>query len=434
MSEGSGLSATQRRSVEPGDIGPIAQYFVNHRAKELTEESQNRYGNTWWRGECPECGHHTYGACLEWGKAGCRNKDCTKIPQVEKWQEIVERIERLENPDAAAEETAEDNRGRNKRLKQKALGIVAEYEESQRKQREDQEQAEAEKEQRQEQARLREEQEKQARQTAQDDEEQELLDNHREQKEEKHRKQERERKERERRERAEHSESTIERVLLAKSTITQGEAVFSGAWALVTTLIIYYGLWWLQPSLGELEWVSREVLAELAAYRLPAGLLGGMLAGWLVWRKLSRSRRWKWRLAGDEQGEYIGSYRYADGEEKPIRWQHLEADGSELSTGPAKRFAHGMWRGLLYALKMLLKLVAAVSAAIWEGLSRADLPWGGIIWRTLLAAVAVFALYWIIGFSYIREWASVVAVLFGIMGLAWAFKSANDSRHRLRRR
>lgn len=434
MSEGSGVGTSRRRSVEQGDIGPIAERYLDLSGCRFTEESEDRNGNRWWRGECPGCGHKTYGACLEWGKAGCSNDACKEIPSLEKWQEVTERIEGLQNPEAAGPGTAEEKRERHKRLKLKALEIVADYEESQRQQREAQEQAEAQEQQRKEQQRLRQDQAEQAHQTAQNAEEQKILDDYRAGEEERRKKQEHDRKQREWQGRADRSESTIKQVLLARSVITPGEVLMSGAWALVTMVVVYSGLWWLQPLLGNVNQISQSVPGELAAYRLPAGLLVGSVVSLAVWRKLSWSRRERWALHGDEEGEHVGLYRYADGEENPVQWLHHEADGSELTTGPAKRFIRGSGRATVATLKVPLGFVAEAGAAIWKVLAESGLPWGGIIGRVFLAAVAVFGMCWVIGVTHGREWAWVAVIFLGPAGMLWAVMSACDNRRRPGRR
>ena len=349
---------------------------------------------------CPGCGGETYEVDLGAGKAGCVDEDCA-VPGGESWVGVVAYFEELDRKNDWDE------------IRRIGLKIIEEQEQaSERKKVQEEEQAErAERERAGSEAearrRAQETQERErgaesraggkderGRYAVQNEEERRLLNAHSKENE----RLSRQRAEREAREALQEAQAHLEdqhhnavaRAVAARAPVLWIElllAVLAGATVLLAT---YYGVDWLGSSAGpdaepavlrttagggdEAGWFGRlageaaVASAQLVPWRLYVGLLLGMLLGYTVAVLMSRGRRG--RYAFDED-EYLAVCWLDERRGGRLVRVDLEADLSEISKEPLRRFAGGAGRAV--------EVVAEALAWVADVLRMADWPWGEMV-------------------------------------------------------
>ena len=360
-----------------------------------------RQGEGGFSATCPGCGGKTYEVDLGSGKAGCVDEGCT-VPGSESWVGVVAHFEELDRKDDWDE------------IRRIGFEIVEEQEQASRRdkaQKEEKERAERDE-------RERAGREAEARQQAQETQERELGAESRAggtderapyaaQNEEERRplkvhgvKEERLRQqsaEREAREALREARASLkdqhhndgDRALAAQAPVLWSElrlAVLVWAAVLMAT---YHGVDWLGSSVGpnaepavlgttagggdEAGWFGRlageaaAASAWLFPWRLYVGLLLGVLLGGMVLFLMSRGRRG--RHAFDED-EYLVVCRLDERLGGQLIWSDVEADLSEISKEPLRRFVGGA-----------IGAVEVIGGAIaWAAdvLRMADWPWAEI--------------------------------------------------------
>lgn len=398
----------RRRRIEHQDIVPIVDHYVSREGYEIVGQE-----GEWYLWECPGCGNETLRANVEWGKAGCLVDDCP-VPELERWQGIVLHFEGEENIEGESE------RERLKQLKGIALSIIGEHEAKERKKQEADREAEQDRERKEEEA----EQKDLERKTAQSPAEQQLLDDFRS-------RQAQDQREERRREMESRHYSAKMRVLAAESYILEAELLWAVVVGVAVLASFYYGISWLDsfavrpsdilltglplyPNEPHWELFLRRLVGSILPgwillVRLPVGILLGALAGGWTGLSLAGARRRRYFLLPMEH-EYLSFYHPSKlgGDDSQITWADTGAPSPErLSRETHKRFFGGIARAFTRPLVVL--------AGFLSELGFRELPWGGILWRFVLAAVSYAVSYYFVKWISpgASVWALPVAMLVG---------------------
>ena len=407
----------KRVEITPGHVGVIAGHYVLRGGGRLVSHDQE-----WMVWICPRCGRETYKANLGWGKAGCINPQCP-IPQNQKWSGIVAHHEEL------------DARDDIRKVREIALGIVAEHVEVEHRKAEERRRSEQERARGEQEARERAEAEAMRRRTARNEKEQRLLDEHRAEEKRVQAEEERTRSDRERVEREERHERALTRALLARAPVLPMELLLGAVVGAVLASIVYLGIGWLEsfaaagrptnletfglagvgPARDDTEVVSRardfarhNLLPVWAvAHRLPLVVAFGLSISLVACWALGRGRRVEHAF---DEGEYVGTYQLDRSSTGQTIWVETTADRRELWLGPVLRFGRGSLvpvQMIFAGVVMFFELVAAVAAALQVG----EWPWARF-GAAALAAVAAVSAWAIVLWIDPQPYPRVLAVAF----------------------
>ena len=348
---------------------------------------------------CPGCGGETYEVDLGAGKAGCVDEGCA-VPAGESWVGVVAYFEELDRKNdwdeirciglkiiekqEQASERKKVQEERAERVERERAGRDAEArrwaQETQERERGAESRTGG--------------KDERGRYAIPNEEERRLLNAHSKEKERLRRR----RAEREAREALQEAQAHLEdqhhnavaRAVAAQAPVLWIELLLAVLAVAAVLMATYYGVDWLGSSVGPAPepavlrttagggdeagwfgWLAGEAAAasaQLVPWRLHVGLVLGTLLGYTVAVLVSRGRRE--RHAFDED-EYLAVCRLNESRGGRLVRLDLEADLSEISKEPLRRFAGGAYRAV----------EAVVEALAWvaDVLRMADWPWGEMV-------------------------------------------------------